>query len=228
MTRLACLAILATVATASAETLEDVEKELTEKFQKYTALSADMKMTMQMAPGMSAESTGTMEFVRHDGKERLRSEIKMSMNHGGQTIESHVISTFDGENAYTISEMMGQKQVMRTDPGKVAGRAGGSAFWADLKRDYTLKLLPDEKVDDVPTYVIQGTPKQPVPQGPSQMKYYFDKGRGLMIKMVGHNTAGDMMMSMTLSNVKVNPKLDPARFEFKPEPGTNVIDMTGR
>ena len=164
MTRLACFAILAIVTTASAETLESVEKKLTEKFQKLTSLSADMKMTMQMAPGMNAESTGTMEFMLHDGKERFRSEIKMSMSHGGQTMESHMVSTFDGENAYTINEMMGQKQVIRTKPSQMAGRAGGKALWTDLKRENALKLLPDEKVDGVPTYVIQGTPKQPRPQ----------------------------------------------------------------
>lgn len=228
MTRLACLAILASVATASAETLEDVEKKLTEKFQKHTSLSADMKMTMQMAPGMSAESAGTMEFMLHDGKERFRSEIKMTMSHSGQTMESHMVSTFDGENAYTINEMMGQKQVIRTKPSQVAGRAGGSAFWADLKRENTLTLLPDENVDGAPTYVVQGTPKQPLPQGPSSTKYYFDKSRGMMIKMVGLNTAGETLMSVTITNIKLNPKLDPSRFEFKPEPGTNVIDMTGR
>ena len=123
---------------------------------------------------------------------------------------------------------MGQKQVIRTKPGQTAGRAGGSAFWADLKRENTLKLLPDEKVDGVPTYVIQGSPKQLLPQGPSSTKYYFDKSLGLMIKMVGQNTAGDTLMAVTLTNIKLNPKLDLARFEFKPEPGTNVIDMTGR
>ena len=45
--------------------------------------------------------------------------------------------------------------------------------------------------------------------------------------MDGLNSGGDVIMSVTLSNIKVDPKLDPARFVFKPEPGTNVIDMTG-
>jgi len=220
--------ILISVATASADTLESVEKVLTEKFQKYNSLSADMKMTMQVGPGMSADSTGTMEFLRHDGKEKFRSEMTMKMNHGGQTMESQMLNIFDGENAYTVNEMMGQKHVVRTNPSQVAGRAGGKAFFEDLKRDHTLKLLPDAKVEGATTYVIEAIAKKPTPQGPGQMKYYFDKAKGLMVKMEGLNTAGDPIMTVTMSNIKVDPKLDPVRFVFKPEPGTNVIDMTGR
>ena len=226
MTRLASFAILAVVATASAETLETVEKALTEKFQKYTALSADMKMTMQMAPGMSADTTGTMEFMLHDGKEKFRNELKMKMEHGSQSLETRMVNIYDGTNAYVISEMMGQKRVMRTKPSRMTGRPGGKAFFEDLKRESVLKLLPDADVDGMPAYVIEATPKQPNPQGPGRMNYYFDKKRGLMIKTVGLDAGGDTIMSMTLSNIKINPKLDPKRFEFKPEPGTNVIDMT--
>ncbi len=226
MTRFASFVILAVVATASAETLETVEKALTEKFQEYTSLSADMKMTMQIAPGMSMDSTGTMEFMLHDGKEKFRNELEVKMGHGTQSIETRMVHIYDGTNAYTISEVMGQKRVMRTKPSRMTGRAGGKAFFEDLKRDNVLKLLPDADVDGVTTYVIEATPKQPHPQDPGRMNYYFDKTRGLIIKMVGLNAGGDTVMSMTLSNIKINPKLDPKRFEFKPEPGTNVIDMT--
>jgi len=226
MIRLASLLLLASVASASADTLESAEKALSEKFQKYTSLTADLKMTMQLGPGMSADSTGTMEFLRHDGKEKVRSEMTMKMSHGAQTMESHMLSVFDGEIAYTTNEMMGQKRVMRTNPSQVAGRPGGKAFFEDLKRDATLKLLPGAKVEDAATYVIEATSKQPGPQGPAIMKYYFDKAKGLMIKMDGLDADGKAIMTMTLSNIKVDPKLDPARFVFKPEPGTNVIDMT--
>ena len=125
MTRFASLLILVVVGTASAETLENVEKILTTKFAKHKSFSADMKMTMQMGPGMSANSTGTMEFMVVDGKERFRSEMHMKMSHGTQTMETTVVSIYDGTDAYTISEMMGQKRVARTNPSQMAGRAGG-------------------------------------------------------------------------------------------------------
>lgn len=230
MIRCAFLLIVAggAAASASAETLESVEKVLTDKFQEYNALSAKLKMTMQMAPGMSGTATGTMEFLKHDGKEKARSEMEMKMDVGGQSMTSRVLNVFDGENAYSINEMMGHKQVMRTDPSQMTGRAGGAAFFADLKRAHSVKLLPDEQVNGAAAYVIEATPKKPDPQGPSRFKYYFDKDKGLLIKMVGFNPSGQEAMNMTVSDVKVNPKLDPARFTYKPEPGTNVIDTTRR
>ncbi|MGD2108518.1 MAG: hypothetical protein PVI86_03910 [Phycisphaerae bacterium] len=228
MTRFASLLILAVVGTASAETLEDVQKTLAAKFEKHKSLTADMKMSMHMGHGMSADSTGTVEFMIVNWKERFRSEMRMKMSHGPQTMETKIVNIYDGTDAYTISEMMGQKQVAKTKPSQMAGRAGGKAFLEELKREMNLKLLPDAKVGEASTYVIEATPKQANPRTPGRMRYYFAKDTGIMMKMETLSPGGETALTVTLTNIKMDPSLDPKRFEFTPEPGTNVLDMTGR
>ncbi len=226
MVRLATLLLLASVTSVSAETVESVEKTLIGNFQKYNSLSAKLNMKMTMGPGMSGTSTGTMEFLRHDGKEKVRSEMKMKMEFGEQVMESNVLNIFDGEHAYSVSDMMGQKRVMRNNSDQVVGRPGGTMFFEDLRKKNKLKLLPDAKVEGAPAYVIEATPKEPQPRGPARSMYYFDKAKGLLVKMEGINASDEAMLTILLSDMKLNPKLDPERFKYVPEPGVEVIDMT--
>ncbi len=226
MSRITIVVILACVSFASAETLESVEKTLVEKFKAYKSLSADVAMTVQISPGMGGEGKGTMEFLRDDGQEMVRTEIIMKMNFGGQLMESHTASFFDGTDAYTIIETMGQKQVMKMPASQAQGRSGGKAFFTDLKRENELRLLPEETIDGIKVYVIEAKPKKPTPQAPGLTKFYFDKDKGFMGKMISWDAGGKTMVSLTMANVKINPKLDASRFVFKAPKGVKITDMT--
>jgi len=220
--------LLACFASVSADTLESVEKTLIEKYSAYKSLSATIHMKMNMGSGASGTSIGTVECLTHEGKEKVRSELTMTVKFASQVLVSKVLNIDDGEDAYMVSEVMGQKRIMRTDRSKVTGRAGGKQLFADLKRNNSLKLLPQATADGVSCYVIEATPKKPQPNAPSRMIYYFDKSKGIMVKMEGFNAGGESMVTMTLTDLKLNPKLDPARFKYIPEPGVTVMDLRMR
>lgn len=225
MIRCLTVALLVCFAATSADTLESVEKTLIKKYASYQSLSATISMKMQMGPGVSGTGKGKMEYLKHDGHEKMRSELTMTMDFGAQKMVTTALNIDDGISAYTISEMMGQKRVIRTDRSKMTGRAGGTVFFADLRKKNSLKLLPEAKVDGVSCFAIEATPINPHPNLPSRVVFHFDKSKSILVKMEGFNASGETTVSMTLTDVKLNPKLDPARFTYTPEPGVNVTEM---
>ncbi|GAF73674.1 unnamed protein product, partial [marine sediment metagenome] len=97
----------------------------------------------------------------------------------------------------------------------------------NMKKNSTLTLLPDEKVEEQAAYVIESKPKSPGPQPMAKSKMFFAKDSGIMIKMVGLDAEGKAIMTMNVKDVKLNPEISPDRFVFKAPEGVEVMDMTG-
>ena len=209
------------------ETLESVEKKIVEKWSKLESMSAKMTMEMSQA-GASGKSDGTVEYLKRDEKELFRSEMKMTQEMGAQKMEVSVCMICDGEFAYTSTDMMGQKMVMKQKPDAMQGSPGGKSMFDNLEKINELKSLPDEKVDGKPTFVIEATPKAAGAQPPMKSKLFFAKDTGIMIKMVVLDAEGKSAMTMSYTEVKLNPKIDPGRFVFEAPEGVQIMDMTGQ
>jgi hypothetical protein len=100
------------------------------------------------------------------------------------------------------------------------------AYFDGLKKEYDLKLLPDETVDGKATWVIEAKAKQSIPGGPATLVSYFDKSNGMNIKIVGKDPGGKTVLTATTSDIKINPPLKPERFVFKAPEGVEVMDLT--
>lgn len=217
--------ILGNVAQAE-PTLEQIEKDLTKKWEKVESLSSKMKMVGDMQ-GMTMKAEGTMEYMKKDDKELLRVEMEMTMNspQGEQKMPSTSIS--DGEFVYTLTEMMGQQMAMKQKISAMNGAAGGAQMFEQLREQFELKALSSETVDGKDVYVLEGTSKQQSMQNPfKKARFYFATDTGMFLKMSGFDDTGKEVMTMSYSDVKVNPKLDPERFVFKAPEGVQVMDMT--
>ncbi len=55
---------------------------------------------------------------------------------------------------------------------------------------------------------------------------YFEKATGMMVKMVGKDSAGKVMMETLTTDLKVNSSISADRFVFNAPEGVQVIDMT--
>ena len=222
------LSLLAVSSSAiAADTLESVEKKITEQWSKLKSLSAKTTMDMNMQ-GMSMKSEGTIEYMTRDGKELFRMDMTMKQSMGGQEMDGSMYTIADGQFVYAVTEMMGQKMAMKQKPDAFQGAVGGKQMFEDMRKNNELKLLPDEKVDGQGTFVIEAKPKPTGPKPYSHSKMFFAKDTGIMVKMVGVGADGQEVMTMKVSDVKRDAKIDADRFVFKAPDGVQVMDMTAR
>ncbi len=209
------------------EELAAVEKALSKAWGNLKSMTADMEMNVAMA-GISTKMKGTVEFVNKPDKELFRMEMTIESNMGGQKMEGNSTTVYDGEFVYMLNEMMGQKSVVKQDPGVIAQSPAGKRMFEGLKEKNELKVLPSEKVDGKDVFVIEAVPKGTGPQPVARMKIFLAKENGIMVKMLGYDNAGTEFMTTVYSNIKINPKIDESRFVFKAPDGVQVMDMTNR
>jgi outer membrane lipoprotein-sorting protein len=214
------------------DTLEAVEKKLVDSWSKIESMTAKLTLSVEMDTGDTKGTTkgeGVIEYMTKDGKTMFRNDMKMtqSMPPTPET-QSSTSTVFDGDFIYMLQESMGQKMAFKSKAEEGGyGKPGGKEMFENLRQQNELKLLPDEKVDGKDVYVIEATAKTPTPTGPTTMNVYFHKDTGMMVKMVGIDKSGKAMLTMTYSDMKINPKISPDRFVFKAPEGVTVMDMTG-
>lgn len=223
-----------------ADTLEDVEKKLQDAHSKLTSYSANTKMTQNIDMGESgsskSEATGTLEWMRHEGKDLMRTETKISgeQQFGGQSmkIDQKILAVSDGEYVYTLTEMKmdpsapAEKQCMKNKAEPSMGYDPKSTFDA-LRQTNTLKLNPDEKVDGMDCYVVEATPTTDIPGYPMvRQLFYLDKKTGMSVQILGFDKENKPVINVRVSDMKVNPGFSPDHFKFTPPEGVPVMDMT--
>jgi outer membrane lipoprotein-sorting protein len=212
------------------EALDALEKKLIEKWSKTESVSAKISMNTEMDMGgakMTSKGEGSMEFQRKGDKQLMRMELATEMVMPGQTMASTSVTINDGEYNYTVSEMMGQKSAMKSKSDHAQGSPVDDKMFETLKKDNTVTVLPDEKVGGQDAHVIHAVPKAADQPGANTMKMYFAKDTGVMLQMLGIDQAGKTVMTFSYSDVKVNGKIDPARFVFEAPPGVTVMEMPG-
>jgi outer membrane lipoprotein-sorting protein len=213
-----------------ADDLATVEKQISQAWDKHKSMTAKINMSSSMDMGgtvMESKGEGIMELMRKGDKTFYRMELKSTMPQpvGAEAkMEQNMLSILDGEFAWMLSEMSGQKMAMKTKPDpRMTGEP--KAMFAEYRKDHELKLLPDDTVDGKKAYVVEATPKDKA-AGSGKALLYFDKESGAMLKMVAQTPDGKPTMTMTYSDVKYDVDINPDRFVFKAPPGVEVQDMT--
>lgn len=227
--RVGCLVVgFAFVSSAFAgETLDQVSAKIAAASKKITSYSAKSKtVTTMKQEGFSMVSTaeGTTETLNRGDDVLMRVEtttVSETIVAGNTTKqETTTIMISDGKYAYTVSDMAGMKTAYKTNA--TASSSDPFKAWRETSE---LKVLPDASVDGNAVWVIESTPKGGnAMMGKSVMS--FHKETGQMIKMISFGADGKPMTTMTFSDIKINPKINPDRFVFKAPEGVTVQDMT--
>jgi outer membrane lipoprotein-sorting protein len=218
------------VTAVRAEDLTAVEKQIADAWAKHHSMSAKINMITSMEAGDSkveSKGEGMMEFLRKGDKTYLRQEIKGAMAQPGSPeskMEYTNLTVLDGQYAWQLSEMMGQKTATKTaiDPRMTTEP---KVFFAELGKDNDFKLLPDETVEGRKCYVIEMTPKDKAAGGFKTI-YYFDRDAGFVIKTVAMTADNKPTMTYLYSDIKYDTDIPMDRFTFKAPPGVEVMDMT--
>jgi outer membrane lipoprotein-sorting protein len=220
------------------QTLESVENEVEALWAKIDAFSAKMTSDTTVAMGltsMKSHATGTLECLKQGDVALFRLEMLNKIDTGIPlvgAVEQKALSVFDGKNLYNEMEAIGIHKAFRTSGAAAADStpASGKSMFAEFRRKGELKLLPDTTVDGEAAYVVEVTPNaqtksaSPTPVG--SIKYYISKKLGLQIKIEVLDDEGQPTTAIVYSDVDVNAKLAPERFEYKAPAGVTVQDMS--
>lgn len=234
-TAVAVVALICRSALA-ADTIESVEKKIIEHADKVKSMSAKMKTDVDMngqGMKMTSKSEGIYEYARRGDKLMLRMESKSAgtskFGDHEQKTEEKGLMVADGEFFYTYTEGTNGKRAVKLKQDPQQLNAAGKRMFENLRKDYELKLLPDEKIENQQVWVIQATPKKPRDGIKSEKHTYcFRQDNGVLVKSLteSEQEQGKSTILFTLTEVKLNPDLSPDRFTFKAPEGVTVMDMT--
>lgn len=224
----ALLGSLMVCSTLAADTLENVEKQIVDANDKVKSMSGKLTSKGEMSMGgtsMTNLAEGTFEYVRQGDKMRYRIDMKNSMAQGDMKMDSTNQLICDGDAVLLIQDQGGMKQGRKMKP-EGSMQLSAKQIFDEMKKENDLKLLPDETIDGKPAFTIEATPKTANPMGLTKMVMNFSKENGVFLKQVGFDKDGKAIQTTTFTDLKVNPEIDPKRFELIVPEGVNVIDMT--
>ncbi len=217
---------------ASGQTIEEVEQALIASSESLKSYEADMTISGDVRmEGSSMVTTGYghMEFKQEGGKQYSRKEMKTStvttMSGQETSMDSTSLIITDGEFAYMLMDSMGQKMASKSKlPATSAGAAHEDMFKA-LAETNNLKVLPSESVEGEDACVIEITPKEGGARAGASTMFYAKKN-GMWLKTITLGPEGKPILTVSLTNIKVNGDIDQSRFDFVPPAGVEVSDMT--
>lgn len=128
----------------------------------------------------------------------------------------------DGESLWIYYPSMDEDQVIRT---RLGGAGGTFDFHAEFLDDPThrfdVRYLGTETVTGRTTHVISLEPRAAVAY--EEAKIWLEEERGLIrkVEIVEEN---ESLRRVVLSDIRIEPGLEPGRFSFEPPPGAQVLD----
>jgi outer membrane lipoprotein-sorting protein len=221
-------------ATAEDPRLAEVEAACIKAWGEPKSMTANIEIEMNLTmPGisMTGEGSGWVKMMREGELIKSRAEFTQNMTQkmgdNEQKMQSKTTTVSDGKYAYSLSENNGQKMCVKVDATKNQTQEPEEMF-KTLREQYVLKVLPDEKMDGVDVYVIEGTNKPGTPANPMMSKIMIRIGKkhGMIVQQQMINNEGKPVQSMRYKDIQFDVPVDKSNFEFTPPEGVQVIDQT--
>lgn len=218
------------------ETVESIERQAIAACENHKTLSAKMRLTADLTMGAAeirTESNGTYEHQRQGENVVFRAELKnvVTSKARGQErkVEQTVVTISDGEASYTLTIQPGIKPTAT----KGAPKPGQTVladrhFFNSLKKQYDIRVLPDDEVEGKPAWALEATPRQPAPNQPAKSIYYIHKDSGIRVKNTGHDKTGRRIQLTALTDLKLDAPIDSKRFMLDIPDGVTIVDTTGK
>jgi outer membrane lipoprotein-sorting protein len=235
------MALVLTAPWALAEderTLDSVAEQIEavwEKVNSYTAAIA-INGNIPMGPlAVTTSANGTIEYMSIDETPRFRMEILNKLGSNvpllGDGMEQKVLTVFNGEIIYSEMEAMGRKQYSKAAPKEDDSQSpvGGKNLIDTIRKRGEVTLLPDETVNGVDSYAIEVKPdnggQQQGPIKAELIRFFVAKDSGIQVRSILMDAEGNALLTTDYTDIKVNPEIDPERFNYAPPAGVEVIDM---
>jgi outer membrane lipoprotein-sorting protein len=223
---------------AGAKELAKIEDELVALWDKVDTYKAKIEMKGESDQGgmeVSIEGKGILEGMTKDEKSLYRLEQDQSINMAGNQMTGKMLVVYDGELVYTQTTMMGQTFALKMKPEDQSQvvAIGGRKALEQMHKQFDVKVLPDAMVADEAVYVLELRPKEKQeeqPGAPGQQPQFdravmsIAKKTGFPVKVIMYGEGETPLMTMTYKELKLNPEIDPSRFQYTAPPGVMVLD----
>lgn len=230
---LACC-LLALAPAAAAGSLEAVKARYLDTWSDVRAFectiqieASDMDGGPSGMPG-TMNSTGAMSGLRqNDGVFRWKMNLTMTvaMPELPEPFEARVVTSYDGEFVYTITNMMGQTMVTRSTNPDEASVPVGEEMWNRMAADNTLTYAGEGEVDGVAVDFVRAVANDAANATSDAATYAFRKDNALVIRaeIETGDEAGTVVM--TASNYNLAANLEESDFEVELPVGATIIDV---
>ena len=221
----------------AAETLASVEQKISKQWTGVSTLSATMDMHAKVHHsllGVDLKVNGPLHMQKV-GETKIKYRAEMDGRAVVKPlyllrIKTNVLTVSDGDIVYSQRTSGEKTSVSKARAGHKAETApgGGAGKFTAMKKRYDLKLLKNKRFDGRKVYVIEGKPKAGVEKAYDKMErieMYFDQETGLQVRSALYGKR-KLITEVTLTDLKVNPKLNPAIFKYIPPEGIEVEDKT--
>jgi len=93
----------------------------------------------------------------------------------------------------------------------------------NLRKGYTLKLLPPEKIGDADTIPLELTPEGGTSYAAGKLVFWIDRKTWLPVQVREFKSNDEIIETHTFSKIEVNTPVSDGVFEFKPPKGVDEI-----
>ncbi len=223
---------------ASAETLESVTAKISEQVAKYKSIQMKQKSASEtIMPEMRIKTDLEIEA----GYERRPEEKYVSRIEAKSVVltrpkdqpetktDSNILTICDAKFVYMLSRTaeMTSAMKMKLDTQAAMNPFSVKAVFEIMRKEFELKLLPDDKLDGKDCYVIEAVPKSAeVRAVMSRTVTWYDKKTAIGMKSLGYDKDGKVTSTMTVTSCKFDEDIPDDKFVFKPPAGVEVTDMT--
>ncbi len=225
--------LVASDTAARADDLEAAQKQILKNWQAHHSMRAVVTRSGNARTGKdnpARREEGTIESLRKGDRVLFRYEFKSTREivsgERKTVLEESVLTIGDGEFQYELSNRMGWKSARKLKPDPLFG-ADIKALLEKLKARFELDLLEETSVEGHDVFVILATRKnaRPAARHKGQV-YYFSKEHGFLLKVEQQDRRGKTISSTTYTDLEIDPKIDPKRFEFNLPSGVTLEDKT--
>jgi outer membrane lipoprotein-sorting protein len=238
---LLALAALGSCQRARMKTAEEIFKEQSQ----HLASVKDFQFSATQRIEMAQHPLETEASVRFKSPNRFKIHMKLvGMN---ATVEQDLIG--DGTTMWVISPgTLGggviKFDINRIDAAMMLGRQGvplaemldpskAEELSQRMRKSFRITVLPEQKVNGVPAYVLELVPKSGSEGGDmpeemlaaiSRMRIWIGKKDGIQYRSEMYNRDGKLEMAQEVNDARLNAGISDDEFRYTPPPGTKVVD----
>jgi len=221
----------------SQDALSSVEQKIVTAWNGVESAMGDVTLDMPIPIGdvvCPARGKGRLLYSGEKGYGKLRLNLTGGLEPpgGNATIAMPVTAdgVFDGAVAHILTSILLQPVVLKYDASEDLDPklTPAEALFALLHEECDLELLPEARVGGLSTYVIGARIKKPATEGPVQparVVLFFAKDSGMPCRVILEDRDGRPLGSAQCTNVKLNGRIDPSRFNFAAPANVPVTDL---
>ncbi|HOZ46027.1 MAG TPA: hypothetical protein PLO37_09860 [Candidatus Hydrogenedentes bacterium] len=208
--------------------LDGVTKAILEKWGTVSSMSASLdgqaiynasSSSQPQAQAVTLLATGSIDYVKKDDKLMSRLDLSSKFAQTTSDVEfAHVLAVVNGDEGAAKVTLL--RRDTYYDLPKAPAGASDQMVLDLLRKYFSLKVMPEEKIGDEDAYVLEGTPTFSVPDDwpIRDVKACFSKENGAPLQITVYNPNGEAALDMRFSNIKLNADISESVFAVPVEP----------